>query len=144
MRRNTNLNGENVYTLPSQNVNRVSTDEEALNQIKAIVSDRNIIPHRKIMAFEKVLGLPRQVWTKAPKGSLKALSWDVWKKTGGFCIYCGQMLNPFTRNDENGFHIDHVKPRSKGGSDALRNLVPSCFSCNNDKRDTPIDQWRGA
>lgn len=52
----------------------------------------------------------------------KALIWD---KTGGLCFYCGLALNPY-RN----FSIDHVVPKSRGGSDDPDNLVPACRRCN--------------
>ncbi|MCG8378187.1 MAG: HNH endonuclease, partial [Proteobacteria bacterium] len=31
------------------------------------------------------------------------------------------------------WHIDHSKPKSKGGTDYLRNLVPACIDCNREK-----------
>ena len=53
----------------------------------------------------------------------------VWRKSDGRCWYCGHKLDPW------GFHIDHLEPRSKGGSDKLDNLFPSCPSCNLSKKD---------
>ena len=41
------------------------------------------------------------------------------KKIGG-CFYCGGKFE----------HIDHIVPRSAGGSELLENLVPSCRRCN--------------
>ena len=31
--------------------------------------------------------------------------------------------------------VDHVHPRSKGGSDSEDNLVTACFDCNQGKKD---------
>ena len=36
------------------------------------------------------------------------------------CAYCGGK----------GLQVDHVKPRKRGGSDSLRNLVCCCWECN--------------
>lgn len=41
------------------------------------------------------------------------------------CAYCGGRATT----------IDHVIPRSRGGSDAWNNLVACCFRCNNFKAD---------
>lgn len=56
-------------------------------------------------------------------------------RTFGFqCAYCG------TAPDEP-LEPDHVVPISKGGPDALSNLLPACHSCNSSKRDLSLDQW---
>lgn len=63
---------------------------------------------------------------------------SIYDKTGGYCYYCGKKLS-FVNYGKNGnhgsWHIDHSKPKSKGGSDYLRNLVPACIKCNLDKSD---------
>jgi len=41
------------------------------------------------------------------------------------CAYCGK----------NATTIDHVQPRSRGGSDSWENLVACCLRCNNQKSD---------
>lgn len=69
---------------------------------------------------------------------------DVWKKTNGRCTYCACHLNPFDRNAEDGFHVDHVTPRSAGGTDDITNLVPSCRRCNLAKAARTPEQWGGA
>ena len=43
------------------------------------------------------------------------------------CVYCGR--------GETAFEIDHVVPRSRGGSDQVSNLVLSCHDCNRAKGD---------
>ncbi len=47
-----------------------------------------------------------------------------WEMTDGRCWYCGCRLAPHT------YHVDHMYPKSLGGTDDLYNLVPSCSSCN--------------
>jgi hypothetical protein len=54
------------------------------------------------------------------------------RRDAGRCRYCGK--TPKT------IHLDHVIPWSRGGSDAVENLVSSCQSCNSRKRDrTPLE-----
>ena len=43
---------------------------------------------------------------------------------GGLCAYC---------RCERATTLDHIKPRSKGGSDLRSNLVPACVECNHSK-----------
>ena len=43
---------------------------------------------------------------------------------GGLCAYC--RCNRATT-------VDHLKPKSKGGSSLRSNLIPACHSCNHDK-----------
>lgn len=44
------------------------------------------------------------------------------------CAYCRTALRP-------GFHIDHIRPISKGGSNLPCNLQLLCASCNHSKKD---------
>lgn len=36
---------------------------------------------------------------------------------------------------------DHVVPLSKGGSNSITNILPSCRACNGDKRDLLLHEW---
>lgn len=56
------------------------------------------------------------------------------RRDGPDCHYCGCHLE----YDE--ITLDHVTPRSKGGSDGLWNLVLSCAACNQEKADKLIAQ----
>lgn len=49
----------------------------------------------------------------------------VLKRDGYTCHYCGLDANS----------VDHVLPRSRGGTDDLDNLVACCSSCNSSKGD---------
>ena len=60
----------------------------------------------------------------------------VYDKTSGYCNYCGKKIsltNYGIVGNHGAWEIDHSKPKSKGGTDYLRNLVPACVSCNRDK-----------
>lgn len=48
------------------------------------------------------------------------------------CAYCG--------NDEN-LTLDHITPRSKGGTDRVTNLVCACDSCNKSKGHQYWSDW---
>ena len=48
------------------------------------------------------------------------------------CAYCGSGKN---------LTIDHVVPRSKGGTDFTKNVVCCCHDCNQSKSHTPWEEW---
>ena len=51
---------------------------------------------------------------------------------GGLCIYC---------RCKTADTLDHLKPKSKGGSSLRSNLVPSCLSCNHSKGSSNWLSW---
>lgn len=53
------------------------------------------------------------------------------EKWGRTCAYCGASGVPL--------NIDHIRPRSRGGSDRVSNLVLACVSCNDTKGDQPVE-----
>jgi len=65
---------------------------------------------------------------------------ELLRKNGAICWYCGYDL---TTNE---IHIDHIHPRSEGGSDDIDNLALSCEFCNRAKfnRDVTVFlRWLG-
>lgn len=56
-------------------------------------------------------------------------------KTAGRCFYCGECL-------DRKWHVDHFHPLSKGGTDAIENLFPSCNLCNGSKGAFTLEEWR--
>ncbi len=55
-----------------------------------------------------------------------------WKHT---CAYCGASGVPL--------ELDHVVPRSRGGSDRESNRVPACHRCNQQKGNRSIEEFLG-
>ncbi len=61
---------------------------------------------------------------------------QIFDKTNGFCRHCGIQLafkNYGNRNARGGWEVDHSVPKSRGGSENLRNLWPTCWVCNSQK-----------
>ncbi len=54
---------------------------------------------------------------------------NIWKRDGAACAYCKKTL----KLEE--VTLDHIHPRSKGGSSAWFNLAASCQECNCKKDD---------
>ena len=57
----------------------------------------------------------------------------LYAKFGHKCAYCG--------TEEGKMELDHVVPRSKGGSDRVSNLVPCCHGCNQRKGNRSIEEF---
>lgn len=57
----------------------------------------------------------------------------LWKKTYGdlFCAYCENICEVAT--------IDHLTPKSKGGTNRQENLVVACLECNQLKGDKILE-----
>lgn len=66
----------------------------------------------------------------------------VYAKTNGLCWYCGYEVSDKPESHFSRANIDHVVPVSKGGTDDLTNLVPSCFQCNITKGTQTLEEFR--
>lgn len=60
----------------------------------------------------------------------------IYLRDGLACVYCGNTI-------ENGaiLSLDHVRPHSKGGSNAANNLVTCCKHCNDARGNRPLVGW---
>jgi 5-methylcytosine-specific restriction endonuclease McrA len=54
----------------------------------------------------------------------------IYKRDGNRCVRCG-----FRKN----LTVDHIVPKSKGGSNKYSNLQTLCFKCNQSKQNTTIN-----
>ena len=52
------------------------------------------------------------------------------------CAYCGKP--PI---DDSSLTIDHIRPKSKGGSDYTHNVTPACLACNHAKGSSDWIEW---
>jgi 5-methylcytosine-specific restriction endonuclease McrA len=57
-------------------------------------------------------------------------------KSKGRCWYCGADFSRLKRT------LDHVVPRSRGGSNHPSNLVFACQSCNSEKGSRSLEDYR--
>lgn len=57
----------------------------------------------------------------------------IYKRDGHSCVYCGSSKN---------LTLDHVIPKSRGGTNDWTNLVTSCFKCNLKKADRTPEEAR--
>ena len=72
--------------------------------------------------------------SKKRKSLSKKIRFEVFKRDGFRCAYCGQSPPSVV------LEVDHIEPVSKGGTDDLSNLITSCFDCNRGKTDIPLSK----
>ena len=68
----------------------------------------------------------------ARKAISKKTRFDVFKRDGFVCQYCG--AHPPMAVLE----VDHIHPVSQGGGNSMDNLVTACFDCNRGKSDRTL------
>lgn len=61
----------------------------------------------------------------------------IYLRDGLRCAYCGATLE----SGASCLSLDHITPRSKGGSNDATNLVTACKMCNSVRGDRPLSQW---
>lgn len=61
----------------------------------------------------------------------RSLRFRILREAGFKCRYCGRQ-----QGDGIALEVDHVMPKSRGGSNHRDNLVAACFDCNRGKRDS--------
>jgi 5-methylcytosine-specific restriction endonuclease McrA len=74
-----------------------------------------------------------------------AIRQAVFERDQGICRYCGCEPRPYEQcfgwkrtRKMSGWEVDHVVPKSRGGSDELENLVLACAWCNRRKH---ANEW---
>lgn len=73
----------------------------------------------------------------AEHGALGCYTWcevvRIWLSIDKCCAYCHQPTATI--------EPDHVVALSRGGSNSITNVVPSCSLCNSDKRELSLSEW---
>lgn len=63
----------------------------------------------------------------------KRMRFEILRRDDHTCQYCGEKAPAVT------LHVDHVKPKTLGGSDGPDNLVAACKECNSGKSSSSLD-----
>ena len=71
-------------------------------------------------------------YKKVPYKRIMLTRKNILMRDGHRCQYCGTTRGPMT--------VDHIVPKTMGGSDSWDNLVCACVKCNNRKGDSNPEQ----
>ncbi|HVN63113.1 MAG TPA: HNH endonuclease [Candidatus Binataceae bacterium] len=87
--------------------------------------------HERIGLVGGVIRVPRvlllQAYERVPKRHVRFSRFNIFARDNNTCQYCKRRL---PRTDLN---LDHVIPRSRGGTSTWENIVCSCHHCNRKK-----------
>ena len=88
--------------------------------------------------IDRIIRVPRVIllltYDRVPKRQVRFSRFNVYARDRNTCQYCGVK---FARSELN---LDHVVPRSQGGTSHWENVVCSCHSCNRRKGGrTPLE-----
>jgi diadenosine tetraphosphate (Ap4A) HIT family hydrolase len=108
-------------------------DELSATEVRSLVD----LCQEKVNAYVRKRG--ERIWEHrtASAGYVSGtLRYEVLKGAKFHCELCGVSA------DEKALEVDHILPRSKGGTDDIINLQALCYSCNAMKRDRDETDFR--
>lgn len=87
------------------------------NNGQVISSVNTKIPIPSVIRLSRYISIPKKKIELSRKNILRRDNYQ--------CQYCGDHSSSLT--------VDHITPKSRGGTDSWDNLVTACISCNNKK-----------
>ena len=89
------------------------------------------VEHERLGIVGGLIRVPRVMlliaYERVPKRHVRFSRFNIYARDNNTCQYCGKR---FSRSELN---LDHVLPRSRGGSSIWENVVCSCHTCNRRK-----------
>ena len=100
-------------------------DFDSWRQVRVEINDD------AIGLVDRMIKVPRVIlliaYDRVPKRRVRFSRYNIFARDKNTCQYCGKK---FPRNE---FNLDHVVPRSQGGTSTWENVVCSCQGCNRRK-----------
>jgi 5-methylcytosine-specific restriction endonuclease McrA len=117
-----------AFSLLYQGVARAIDEEFQLFDFDSWSSLAAAAHHDAIHTVNRRIRVPRVIvliaYEHLPKTRVRFSRFNIYARDDSTCQYCGKR---FSRAELN---LDHVVPRSRGGSTAWENVVCSCVACN--------------
>jgi 5-methylcytosine-specific restriction endonuclease McrA len=100
-------------------------DFDSWNELSASLHDDTVGLVNRVIRVPRVILLV--AYDRMPKRHVRFSRFNVFARDKNTCQYCGRK---FPRSELN---LDHVIPRSRGGTSSWENVVCSCHACNRRK-----------
>ncbi len=117
-----------AFTLLYQGVARAIDHEYRLFDFQSWAELSAELHKDSIGAVGRRIRIPRVIvltaYERFPKARVRFSRLNIYARDGNTCQYCGRTLS---RSELN---LDHVIPRSRGGTTSWENVVCSCIPCN--------------
>ncbi|MFQ5684388.1 MAG: HNH endonuclease [Candidatus Binatia bacterium] len=98
------------------------------------------VRNESIGLVNRVIRVPRVIllvsYDRVPKRQVRFSRYNIYARDNCTCQYCGMKL---PRHELN---LDHVIPRSRGGTSTWENVVCSCHGCNRRKGGKSLQEVR--
>lgn len=98
-------------------------------ELVSVVQDKQLRTVNRVFPMPSIIQLVRYV--SIPYKGMVLTRQNIFKRDGYRCQYCGATDN---------LTLDHVIPKSRGGSSTWDNLVTACKTCNSKKGDYTPDE----
>ena len=103
-------------------------DFDSWAELSAFRSEFQPDEHDWVRTVRQSIAVPRIIrvlsYTRIPRQQVKFNRRNIFARDGNTCQYCGRR---FCTQE---LSIDHVKPRSRGGSNSWENVATACVKCN--------------
>jgi 5-methylcytosine-specific restriction endonuclease McrA len=120
-----------AFTLLYQGIARAVNDQyqtfdfESWSHLSVSVNDESIGLVNRVIRVPRVILLVG--YDRVPKRHVRFSRYNIYARDKLTCQYCGRRLPRYELN------LDHVIPRSRGGTSTWENVVCSCHECNRRK-----------
>ncbi len=120
--------------LPPSLRHRVETTWSWVNRFRRWLPTRGVAMERVRFDMQKLMNA-EIAGVEYQQGELAGyeLREYVLEKWGRQCGYCGKKDTPL--------ELDHIEPKSKGGSNRASNFLPACRACNQRKGNRPVEAF---
>jgi hypothetical protein len=122
--------------LPPSLQHRVDTTVSLVNKLSRLVPVSEIVVERVKFDMQLIQN-PEITGREYQQGTLAGYTVKEYllEKHSRTCVYCGGV------SGDNILEVEHIVPKSKGGTDSVKNLTLSCKCCNQHKRADSLEQW---
>lgn len=107
------------------------------NPAKIIESRRRFQKTDKCRMYQRVYQSNRRVKVRSLGKFTKEDIKDLYASQGGRCYYCSVEI-------EEGYHIEHMTPLSRGGRNDVSNVCLACAPCNLKKQTKTVEEFQNA